>query len=103
MFKVQTLVLTEEAPRGAIKLFPITSKAEAIYYNQRASTVTTYEVGNHINDDVTCYLTDKAKTAKLKRSNERSSQQPETQQQTWDAGGDSTAWFPSHPMQQTVH
>lgn len=60
----QTLVPTEEIPRGAIKLSHITSKRETIYPNQGASTVT---YGNQ-------------------RSNKCSWHQPETWQQTWDVG-----------------
>lgn len=67
MAEVQTLVPNEETPRGAIKLSHITSKGETTYPNQEASTVTHGSQESPLTyGDATCYLMDKAKTAKLK-------------------------------------
>uniref|UniRef100_A0A8C4UU92 Uncharacterized protein n=1 Tax=Falco tinnunculus TaxID=100819 RepID=A0A8C4UU92_FALTI len=60
-------VPTEETPRGTIKLSHITSKGETIYPNQGASTVTHGTQKSTLNyGDVTHYLIDKAKTARLR-------------------------------------
>lgn len=65
MVEVQTPAPTEDTPGGAIKPSHVTSKRETMYPNQGASTH-----GNQKSPltygDVTRYLMDKAKTAKLK-------------------------------------
>lgn len=67
MVEVQTLVPTEEVPRGAIKPSHITSKGETVYPNQRASIVMHgSQKSPFAYGEVTCYLMNKAKTSKLK-------------------------------------